>query len=374
MKILYYFAEENSFMFQWQRIHIFDELKQHGIEIEVYNPLHSIDILNDYQRFETELKNNHEYDMFMSCVYDNFITKAHTDLVKSYGIPSLLICFDNLHEPFLHKKMAKEFDLVWLTSNETDYLFRKWGCHNMIFQPYAANPYAFSPKTHCKTKTNAVCFVGTPYGSRINKINKLIESNVEVNLFSSAKVEKKDNRTDTIGSWVNEKNTLSKVLPYLSFPIGRKTIYAAFVNRLLKTPPVISESNCLHRFPSVGFDDLIRIYGETSLSLNITELRNTYVLKKPLHKIHLRTFEIPMAGGLEICSYTPELANYFEDNKEIIMYRSEDEFIEKAKFYTDAKNDSLVDTLKRNARNRMLADHTWFKRFERVFENLSLQK
>ncbi|HBN04508.1 MAG TPA: glycosyltransferase family 1 protein, partial [Bacteroidales bacterium] len=100
-----------------------------------------------------------------------------------------------------------------------------------------------------------------------------------------------------------------------------------------------------------------------SLSLNITELRNTYVLKKPIHKLHLRTFEIPMAGGLEFTSYTPEILNYFEPDKEIVLYDSDEEMTEKARFYLDPKNEYLCKIMKKNARKRSVSEHTWKNRF-----------
>jgi spore maturation protein CgeB len=94
---------------------------------------------------------------------------------------------------------------------------------------------------------------------------------------------------------------------------------------------------------------------------------------KPVHKMHLRTFEIPMCGGLELASYTEELAGYFEDGNEIVLYNSNEEFISKAKFYLDKKNESLCLKMKKSARKRAELDHTWINRFDKVFEVLTLK-
>jgi spore maturation protein CgeB len=79
-----------------------------------------------------------------------------------------------------------------------------------------------------------------------------------------------------------------------------------------------------------------------------------------------------MSGGLELTSYTSELSNYFEDGKEIVLYKTNEEMIDKAKFYLDSKNHLVVKKLKANARYRAENEHTWTNRFSKIFENLSL--
>lgn len=38
MKILYYYPNYETFMFQWQKYHIFDEMQRHSVEFEIINP------------------------------------------------------------------------------------------------------------------------------------------------------------------------------------------------------------------------------------------------------------------------------------------------------------------------------------------------
>ena len=123
MQILYYFKEQNSYMYQWQRIHIFNELQHSDININVFNPLHYDNNENLIKSF-TEYISNNSVDMFMTCHGDAIIQDEILPIIKKKGIPSLLICYDNLHAPYLHKDIAKYFDLVWLTSIETKYMFQ----------------------------------------------------------------------------------------------------------------------------------------------------------------------------------------------------------------------------------------------------------
>ena len=75
-----------------------------------------------------------------------------------------------------------------------------------------------------------------------------------------------------------------------------------------------------------------------------------------------------MCGGLQLASYTEELAGYFEDGKEIVLYHSKEEMVDKAKFYLDKKNESLVNSMKKAARVRAEKEHTWTRRFNEAFK------
>jgi len=360
MKILYYFAEDSSYMSQWQRIHIFDELSHYNYNIDVFNPLdyESYDESNE-KLIKSINKCNVKYDIFMTCVGSDSIYSETIDKIKKLGLPTLLICFDNLHAPYMHKKIAPHFDLVWLTSYETKLMFENWGCQNIVVQPYAANPFQFKP--YWKETISSVSFIGTPYGGRINKLNLLTNSNIQCDVF-----------TDNIATKANIKkinfyqynDLYINLINSLKFKIGRKVLLGAIINKLFNKNSVLESNSNLILNPSVSFDEMQYLYSNYALSLNITELRNTYILKKPVHKLHLRTFEIPMCGGIEIASYTDELSTYFEDGKEIVLYKSEDELISKTKFYLDKKNIDICLRIREKARKRAESDHTWMCRFK----------
>jgi spore maturation protein CgeB len=367
MNILVFFPEENSFMGQWQKHHIFDELRRHNHNIHLFNPLSfgSFDQANnELLKF---LKNSPvKFDLFINSLGSHELFPETVTEIGKTGIKTLLICFDNLHAPFMHKASAKYFDLVWLTSNETAWMFKKWGC-NTVFMPYAANPYIFSPKY--ENEIPAVGFIGMPYGTRINKINTLLRSGIKCIVYSKSLLEWDEGRRlkseyiDLIRSGMN----------LLRFDIGRKVISGAVRQKLFNSSEIaLIDTPDLEKKGSVSFEEMNYLYSNHAVSLGITELRNTYVLRKPVHKLHLRTFEIPMCGGLQLSSFTDELAAYFEEDKEIIFYRSDDEMISKTAFYMKPENKTLREKMKLSARRRAERDHSWIKRFEIVFSLLSV--
>jgi spore maturation protein CgeB len=365
MKILYFFEEKNTMMDKWQSYHIFAELKKYGVDIDVFNPLY-FDCLATANKALLKRVNDKDFDLFMTPHNETKLFISTLNQIKSLDIPTLLICFDNLVIPFEHKNICHFFDLVWLTSVETEYLFKSWGAKT-IFLPYAANPALFKPCGQYE-EILKVCFVGTPYGSRVNMINNLTENCLSVDLFSNV------NET-TVTIIKTKQRLIHFVKPFLNLirsSYGRKIILGALKNKLIKTNLLIADNPCLKLLAPVNLDKLGSVYSAYALSLSSTSARNTGVLKEPLDIINLRSFEIPMAGGIQVCKYNKELASYFKDGEEIIFYRDNDDFTKKVNFYLLPENSNLRDKIKKAARARAVKEHSWFARFKVIFDYFSI--
>lgn len=365
LNILHYYAEVNSYMNQWQRFHFIDELQRAGHTITIFNPLlyRSIEEANEMLPvFIREAKQ--KFDVFINPAASTFLFKSTILKIKELGLPTVLICFDNLHAPFIHEEIAPFFDLVWLTSFETEYLFKKWGC-TTIFQPYAANPFLFKPEYG--NEIPAIGFVGTLYDDRVNRINKLTGNSVPCTIYSDLTLNSENKNP---GKKLKAPEIISLLGQLSQFSIGRKLAYGRIINKLHASRNMLAQTEYLEILPSVPFDKVNSIYSNHALSLNITELRNTFNLRHPIHKLHLRTFEIAMSGGLQIAPFVEELSTYFKDGEEIVLCRDDEEFALKSKFYLRPENASLRMKMKLNARKRAETDHTWNSRFTAVFDKL----
>lgn len=364
MRILYYFKEQDTPMYQWQRIHILNELKYHDCKIHIFNPLNYKCIEDANENLLLHLSEN-KYDLFMTPHNQETLYVDTLELIKKKGIPTLLICFDNLLIPFYHKKIAPIFDLVWLTSMETAKIFEKWGV-NYIFLPYAANPFYFKPDRN--EELPSVGFIGTPYGSRTKRINAMIEKGIPVSLHA--------NLPQNLGnvSKFNKVDLIKDVITYSKFSIGRKVMLGNLASKVQKRNELHIENDNLTILPRADtFNDMYELFSKYALSLSTTDARSTGVLKNPVQVVNLRSFEIPMAGGLQICSYSNELAQYFEEDKEIIFYKNDYELEEKARFYLDEKNTRLRMEMKIAARIKAENEHTWFSRFKYIFDYFHLK-
>lgn len=367
MKILYYFPEYDTPMFQWQRLHFIDELSRHGIQFETFNPLIYSGPDEANERFVKRIKEG-GFDLLLSGVcYEGIIYPEVLKSANQQGTPSLLIRWDNLTVPIYDRKQAKLFDLVWLTCRETSCLYDRWGA-NYFVQPYAANPFTLTPQ---EGQTNLhVCFLGTPYGSRSLMINTLTNAGIDVDLYYGGQKNLIEQKIKVQYDIVHPPYW-KIFLHRLSYPEGRQMIFGAVKNKLVGSR-TIDKSPALHWFKSVPATEISKVYSSHALCLASTSTNHTDSLKKPLKIVNLRSFEIPMSGGLALCKYNPELAEYFEDGKEILFYHSDDELKDKARFFTKKASDSDLQRMKEAARFRAEKDHTWWKRFTAVFDALGL--
>lgn len=359
-------------MSQWQRIHIYDELAHYNIHFEEFNPWKYSTYEGANEALMKRLKEDRSIDLFMNCLSSEMLLPEAMKEIAKMPIPKLCICYDNLHAPYMHKEIAPYFDLVWLTSWETEPMFKKWGCKT-IFYPYAANPYAF--KDAFSGQVNKVCFIGTPYGTRTMMFNHLSQNGIDVDVFCKAN----PNIVKQYGGGdIKEIRTHSKfgevmksTQEMLLFPIGRKVLYSRIRKAIIGMPGLI-ESDHLNQLLKLSFGDMNKAYSDYALSINIISLRNTAVLKHPIQKLHLRTFEIPMSCGLELVEYNEELAGYFTE-EEMVFYRNKEDMIDKARFYTNPKNASLCRVMKLKAREKAVREHSWMNRFSKVFNELGLK-
>ncbi len=347
-------------MNNWIEFSIQDELIHDGAEIFNFYYNDYINLVEANLELIKLCKQKH-FDLFISSSDSEIIFKETIIEIKRITY-SLLLCMDNLHAPFMHKNIASSFDLVWLTSFENKNLFIKWGCKNIIVQPFACNPNRYFPKQ--KKEVNAINFIGSPYGTRKSIINKFTNAAMDFHLYNG----KAGYNTEQKLSSHSLINKVRSFKNHSDFNVGRKLILSKIINKFSKHSDLNFNTN-LKIYPSTSFEKMSEIFSNYKISLNIIELRNTAILKNPILKLHLRTFDIPMSGGLMLCRNSEELQNYFEDEKEMIAYDSYEEMIDKAKFYINC-NKSVTDSIKMEARKRSLSDHTWKKRFDPIFKNI----
>jgi spore maturation protein CgeB len=355
---------------QWQYLHFIDELQRHGIGFEIHNCYDYPATEHEQVLLETIKSKREQIGLFFTGYPDEHISVPTLREIRKLGIPTVLICYDNLSVPHIHRKTSAEYDLVWLTSHETESLFRTWGAKTIVL-PYAANPYVYLPRQ--ASEILAVGFVGSLYGARGYRIKFLSDHQIDTRVYTNRQSLSPPSSTSAqqqiraLASAIMEKSFLT------TFPEGRRLLRGDIAKALRKRAEhAISFGDSIRFYDQVSVEEMARLYSQFALSLGITEVWNTYLLPHPLYKLHLRTFEIPMCGGLQLTHRTPELEAYFEDEKEIILYDSDEEMIDKVRFYLQETQVNARFAMKHAAHVRALNEHTWMNRFEKIFLHLGL--
>jgi hypothetical protein len=113
-------------------------------------------------------------------------------------------------------------------------------------------------------------------------------------------------------------------------------------------------------------DSPTRIYRSTQINLGIgfstaTQTQTT---------VKGRDFECPGVGACYLTTYNWELTNHYEMGREILCYRTLEELVEIYSFYRRRPEECLK--IAQAAFLRSKAEHTWRKRFERIFRETGI--
>lgn len=106
------------------------------------------------------------------------------------------------------------------------------------------------------------------------------------------------------------------------------------------------------------FTEMPKIFKLSKLNLNPT-------LRSIQSGIPLRALDILGCGGVLFSNYQPELAEYFEDGVDVIMYESVEDALEKADYYI--KNDQLRQEIARRGHQKAYEKFSYPDKIEYMF-------
>jgi len=83
---------------------------------------------------------------------------------------------------------------------------------------------------------------------------------------------------------------------------------------------------------------------------------------------NMRTFEVPVVGGIQLTTYSEEQAEFFEEDKEIFFFRDPEELVHKTRAILALSHEE-AQKVRENARSRSLASgYSFADRAMTVFE------
>lgn len=110
----------------------------------------------------------------------------------------------------------------------------------------------------------------------------------------------------------------------------------------------------------IGAGGLAKLYAGYLATLNVPQPGNT------LQGLNLRAFEVPCCGGVGIYPDVVDLSLCFDPSKEILVYKDLDDL--EAVYKTLLNEPSLVRELCIAGRDRVLADHTFANRAQKIID------
>lgn len=131
--------------------------------------------------------------------------------------------------------------------------------------------------------------------------------------------------------------------------------------------------------------EMVRMFNESRINLNfsnssswdvrylaqspkaiLTRLRS----KKDVEQIKARHFEISACRAFQLSYYVDGIERCYRIGEEIAVYLDPDDLIDKVRYYL--ADDALRENMAEAAYQRTLVEHTYAKRFDRVFSEMGL--
>lgn len=307
------------------------------------------------------------FDMFFAYLMDGMIETGVIDEIRRVGVPTCNFSCNNTHQFNLVAELSPHFDYNLHSEKDTAEKFRAIGA-NPIWFPMAANPKYYHP--YDVPRTLDVTFVGQCYARRPYYIWHLLENSVNVQVFGPGWLLKPDKpllRRPV--RWARRTKLLLQAMIAFS-PRNRHRFSAQVADIDLRDG--LRQKYSAHLHVPLTDDEMIRKFSESKISLGFLEVYDAHNPEELIKQhLHLREFEAPMSGALYLTGWCEELAEFYEIDKEVVVYRSEHELLDKVQFYS--KHPNQADRVRRAGHQRALADHTYQKRFKYLFAQLGIK-
>jgi hypothetical protein len=230
----------------------------------------------------------------------------------------------------------------------------------------AANPKYYHPVN--VPRTIPVSFVGMNYARRLSYISQLLYHGIDVQVFGPGWTIEPG--FQQFKKWVKRNILLIKSMSSVLLKNqARFSNEAAQLDLLRKI--VVNYPGNFHR--PVSDEKMISLYSESFISLGFLEVFQAHDCTSAVSQhLHLREFEAPMSGALYFTGWCNELSEFYEPDKEIVIYRNEYELLEKIHYYLDHEKEA--NKIREAGHRRALAHHTYQKRFTDLFTRINLEK
>jgi spore maturation protein CgeB len=335
-------------------------------------------ILEEVQRAHRK----HPIDLFLSYFYNAHFDPAGFDELRRLGIPSVNFYCNSIYQfPFVAQIAAKA-DYSWHPEKNARDLYLQAGARPIWIQ-MAADPEVYRPLPAIRKKSST-CFVGQRYADRDRWMAALLKENIPVDIYGpgwGAEQTRVDSRTKSptseyLGRTQHQPGTRASYLEAAREMIVKQGIVAGSL-RALRQMQYRRETRQLsplfltHARGSIPFQQIAEVFAAYEVCLNFS---NVWADGRPgsalIPHVRLRDFEAPMCRTCYLTGYTDEIIEFYAVGKEIDIYRSTQELVDKTRFYLT--NPEAAERLRGEGYERARRDHTWVRRFEQLFKKIGM--
>lgn len=293
-----------------------------------------------------ELAKREKPDLCFFYLIADEIEKETLEILKKLKLCTVSWFGDDEWRFWSHSRhYAPFFSYVVSTDPEAEEKYHRIGYQNIIHVPSAVNTDIYRPTQN--NKDIDVSFVGSFNKERGRMIRAIRDSGIDPAVRGAGWPAGRIGQEDMVDLISRSKIGLSLNPP--SFYIGLKSIARLFFKR-----PHFNRSLLAIQPDFWNFLSNWREWQE-----------------KKIPQLKARTFEIAACRTLTMTEYVPGLENCYQLDQEIVTYKSNDDLIEKIKYYLNHPQEQEAIALA--GYRRTVQDHTYEKRFKDIFTRIGLR-
>jgi hypothetical protein len=358
-------------------MHVRDEFTRQELEVRAQTTTR---ILDEVARAHKQKS----IDVFLSYFYNAHFDPSGFDELRRLGIPSINFYCNNTYQFDWVAAIAAKADFSWHSEKDARQLYLNIGA-NPVWIQMGADPNVYWPRNSVN-RIGKACFVGQRYADRDRWLAAIIKAGIPVEIYGAGWT------TSNNAAAPNPSFDGAAQREYLGRPIaqpGTTSSYVAAMREILANERLLGgvvriakQWQYQHETKSLaplcasharGFaPDIANIFSSYQVSLNFS---NVWADGRPgaalIPHVRLRDFEAPMSAACYITGFSQEIGEFYDLGREIETYRTEDELVDKVRFYL--ANGAAGEALRAAAYKRARRDHTWVRRFEMLFAFLRLR-
>jgi spore maturation protein CgeB len=246
-------------------------------------------------------------DLAMFCLFQDEIAVDTVGAMTQAGIKTFnWFCDDHWRFESFSSRYAPAFSLVTTTDREALPKYASIGYSSVLLTQWACNQHAFAPRPAAPKYD--VTLVAQRYGDRPKAVRALRRAGIDVSCWGQG------------------------------WPHGR-----------------------------LDHDEMVNVFSSSRINLNFSKsYRGRLWRKRPLtHQLKARLFEIAGSGGFVLTERSPHLEQYFTIDEEVAVFDRVDDLVPQVEFWL--KHETEREQVARAGYERVMAEHTYEKRFEQIF-------
>jgi spore maturation protein CgeB len=364
----------------WEDANLLTGLEEAGHEVVRHDPGHTFhealgpdwteaDRARVSERLVEAVRAEHArrpLDLFFSYLLKQLVYPEAIREIGRLGIPTVNYWCNGAHQFYLVDEISPAFDYCVATEREALPQYKAVGAKPIYLQ-MAANPRLYRP--HDVPREYDVTFVGQRYADRPTYVLHLLKNDIDVRVWGPGWTPDRTFGEKRLGMGVSWRYLLRH--PRASFyKLLSETRKAS--RRHWDYPPWDERRLARAAGPSLPYEELVRMYSRSRISLGFSTCGDArYTDKDKIRQIHLRDFEAPMSGAFYFVEYQEELRDFYEIGQEIVCYTSREDLLDKVRYYL--ARPAEAERIRQAGYRRAQADHTWARRFERLFDEMGLR-